>query len=98
MTNSANGIQREIKVKGQKFGTITSLSEPQFYGDLVYKFRKIIGKNDFPHHFKKIVVRYKKIGYNINVMRQTACLVVNPIKVNSFAYLFNCTTVGRTSD
>ena len=31
-------------------------------------------------------------------MRQTACLVVNPIKVNSFAYLFNCTTVGRTSD
>ena len=44
------------------------------------------------------VVRYKKIGYNINVMRQTACLVVNPIKVNSFAYLFNCTTVGRTSD
>ena len=24
MTNSANGIQREIKVKGQKLGTITS--------------------------------------------------------------------------
>ena len=64
----------------------------------VYKFRKIIGKIDFPYHFKKIIVRYKKIGYNINVMRQTACLVVNPIKVNSFAYLFNCTTVGRTSD
>ena len=34
----------------------------------------------------------------LNVMRQTACLVVNPIKVNSFADLFNCTTVGRTSD
>ena len=62
------------------------------------KFRKIIGKNDFPYHFKKIIVRYKKISYDINVMRQTACLVVNPIKVNSFAYLFNCTTVGRTSD
>ena len=55
---------------------------------------KKIGKNDFPYHFKKIIDRYKKIGYNINVMRQTACLVVNPIKVNSFAYLFNCTTVG----
>ena len=35
---------------------------------------------------------------DLNVMRQTACLVVDPIKVNSFAYLFNCTTVGRTSD
>ena len=65
---------------------------------LVYKFRKIIGKNYFPNHFKKIIVRYKKIGYNITVMRQTACLVVDPIKVNGFAYLFNCTTVGRTSD
>ena len=77
---------------------LQGLSDPEFYGDLVYKFRKIIGKIDFPYHFKKIIVRYKKIGYNINVMRQTACLVVNPIKVNSFAYLFNCTTVGRTSD
>ena len=36
----------------------------------MYKFRKIIGKHDFPYHFKKIIVRYKKIGYNINVMRQ----------------------------
>ena len=63
---------------------------------LLMRDRKL--KNDFPYHFKKIIVRYKNIGYNINVMRQTACLVVNPIKVNSFAYLFNCTTVGRTSD
>ena len=83
---------------GLKTRLLQGLSEPEFYGDLVYKFRKIIGKNDFPYHVKKIIVRYKKIGYNINVMRQTACLVVNPIKVNSFAYLFNCTTVGRTSD
>ena len=59
---------------------------------------KIIGKNDFPDHFKKTIVRYKKIGYNINVLRRTACLVVNPIKVNNFAYLFNYTTVGRASD
>ena len=52
----------------------------------------------FLYHFKKILVRYKKIGYNLDVLRQTACLVVSPIKVNSFAYLFNCTTVGRASD
>ena len=59
---------------------------------------KMIGKNDFLYHFKKIIVRYKKIGLNIDVLRQTACLVVYPIKVNSFAYLFNATTVGRASD
>ena len=64
----------------------------------MYKFRKIIGKNDFPYHFKKIIVRYKKIGYNTDVLQQTACLVVNPININSFARLFNCTTVGRALD
>ena len=83
---------------GLKTLLLEGLSELEFYGDLVYKFRKIIGNNDFPYHFKKIIVRYKKIGLNIDVLRQTACLVVNPVKVNSFAYLFNCTTVGRASD
>ena len=43
---------------------LQGLSEPEFYGDLVYKFRKIIDKNDFSYHFKKIIFRYKKIGYN----------------------------------
>ena len=60
----------------------------------MYKFRNITGKNDFPYHFKKIVVRYKKIGYNIDGLEQMACLVVNPIKVNNFAYLFDCMTAG----
>ena len=83
---------------GLKTFLLQGLSEPELYGDLVYKFRKIIGRNDFPYHFKKIIVYYKKIGYNIDVWRQTAYLVVNPIKVNSFACLFNCTTVGRASD
>ena len=59
---------------------------------------KIIDKYDFPYHYKNIIVRFKKIDDNIHVSRQTACLVVIPIKVNSFAYLFNCTTGGRASD
>ena len=74
------------------------LSEPEFYGDLVYKFKKIVGRVDFSDQFRKIIVRYKRIGYNINIMRQSACLVFNPIMVNNFASLFNCTPVGRASD
>ena len=69
-----------------------------FYGDLVYKFKKIVGRVDFSDQFRKIIVRYKRIGYNINIMRQSACLVFNPITVNNFASLFNCTPVGRASD
>ena len=46
---------------GLKTLLLQGLSGPEFYGDLVYKFRKIIGKNDFPYHFKKIIVCYKKL-------------------------------------
>ena len=74
------------------------LSEPDFYGDLVYKLKKIVGSNNFSAQFIKIISHYKKIGYNINVLQQTACLVVNPITVGNFAFHFNCTPVGRTSD
>ena len=61
---------------------LQGLSEPEFFDDLVYNFKKGSGKNDFSYHFKKIIARYKKIGYNIDVLRQAACLVVDPIKVN----------------
>ena len=48
--------------------------------------------------FRKVIMRYNRIGYNINVMRQSVCLVINPITVDSFASLFNCTPVGHVSD
>ena len=74
------------------------LSEPEFYGDLVYKFKRIRGMTDFSDQFRKIIMRYKRIGYNLNVMRQSTCLVINPITVDGYATLFNCTPVDRASD
>ena len=74
------------------------LSEPEFYGDLVYKLRKNVSRADFSDQFRKVIMRYKRIRCNINVMRQSACLVINPITVDSFASLFNCMPVGRASD
>ena len=62
------------------------------------KLKKIDGSYNFSARFIKIVSHYKMIGYNINVLQQTACLVVNPITVGNFAFPFNCTPVGRTSD
>ena len=74
------------------------LSEPEFYGDLVYKLKKIVGSNIFSAQYIKIISHYKKIGYNMNVLQATACLVVIPITVGNFAFPFNCTSVGRTID
>ena len=68
---------------GLKFLLHQGLSEPDFYGDLVYKLKKIVGSNNFSAQSIKIIFHYKKIVYNINVLQQTACLVVNPITVGN---------------
>ena len=39
----------------------------------------------FQRSLFKIISHFKKIGYNINVLQQTACLVVNPITVGNVA-------------
>ena len=73
---------RDTFIKKYNVGLKTFLSEglskPEFYGDLVYKFKKLIGRNDSSFQFRKIITRYRRIGYNLNVMRQSACLVFKP--------------------
>ena len=36
--------------------------------------------------------------YNLDIMRQSACLVLNQITVYSYGFLFNCAVVGPASD
>ena len=57
------------------------ICNPEFYGDLVYKFKKIIGSPNFSNLLKRIANRFKRAGYSLDIMRQTACLVFNPIMV-----------------
>ena len=45
----------------------------------MYKLKKIVGSNNILAQIIKMIYRYKKIGYNINVLKQTACTVANPI-------------------
>ena len=74
-------------------------SEPEFYVYFVNKLKKnIIGRNDFSFQFRKIITRYRRISYILNVMRQSAYLVSNPIMVDNYAAFLNCTPVCRASD
>ena len=41
---------------GLKFLLQQGLAEPEFYGDLVYKFRKIYACNDLSTQFRKIIL------------------------------------------
>ena len=48
--------------------------------------------------FSLIVNRFRRAGYILDIMRQTACLVFNPIMVEGHAALFSCTAVVQASD
>ena len=50
-------------------------------------------KQNFLINLKKIIMRYKSIGYYIFVMQKSSCLVVS-----NFTVLFNRMPVGRGSD
>ena len=75
-----------------------SISEPEFYGDLVYRFKKTVGKSDFSELFRKLINCYKRIDYSLDIMWQTVCLVINPIIVDGYASLFKCTMAVWVSD
>ena len=74
------------------------ICKQEFYGDLVYKFKKIIGNPNNSDLFKRIVNRFKRAGYTLDIMRQTACLVFNPIMVEGYVAPFNYTAVVQASD
>ena len=52
------------------------LLELKFYGDIVYKSKMILCKPDFLS-VPKVIIRDKRIGYDLNVMRQSACFMIN---------------------
>ena len=56
-----------------------------------------MGRTEFSEQIRKVKIRYQHISYNLNVMRQSACLVLNPYTVKSFAAL-NCTPMDLASD
>ena len=70
------------------------MSEPVFYGYLVYKFKRIVGKPNFSDPFKN----ENQVGYKIDIMKQCTCLVLNPFTVYSYVFLLNWTMVGQASD
>ena len=74
------------------------ICKPELYGDLVYIFKKVIGNPNFHELFKRLVNRFKRTGYTLDFMRQTACLVMNPIMVEGYAALFSCTAMVQASD
>ena len=54
--------------------------------DFIYKFKKIIGNPNFSDLFKRIVNRLKRAGYTLDIMRETACLVLTQSWLNAMLH------------
>ena len=48
--------------------------------------------------FKRIINCCKKVGYNMDFIQLSTCIVINPIMMYSYSFLFNCTMVGQALD
>ena len=73
------------------------MSGPVFYGNLVYKFRRIVEKSGFGDRFGGIVGRCIGVGFGFDVVQRSACLVLGPVAVCGYGFLFGCAAVGWTS-
>ena len=60
----------------------------------VTKLPKLTGRSDIFFQFRN----NKRMGYNLNVTRQSACLVFNQIMVDSYASFVNFMPMDRASD
>ena len=47
---------------------------------------------------QKNIKRYKKVGYNLDSMGQSAFLVLNQIMVYNYGFIFNYMMGGQASD
>ena len=94
-----HGTPAGFEPRTSRFGVRISTARPtesQLLFHIIVNLRWS-GKECFFFSIKNIT-RYGRIGYNLNAMRQSACLVFNPIMVDNYAAFFNCTLVGRASD
>ena len=73
----------------------SGISHPTFYGDVIYKLRKIKGHTYFHSLFVKYIRKFIKKGYDPLILQHTACLVVDPSTVDHYASLFNCAMTGH---
>ena len=71
------------------------ISHPSFYGDLVYKLRRIKNDNTRFSVCKGIVRRLLKRGYDLTILKRTVLMVWGPFTAYDLNTLFNYTLTNQ---
>ena len=85
-----------------KFGDISfqeylskEISHPVFYGDLVYKLRRVKDKPNFISSGSKIVKRLRRRQFDPVIIERTICLVLGPSTALYEPFLKHCTLTNK---
>ena len=85
-----------------KFGAITfqeyvsnGISHPTFYGDLIYKLRRVKGSDNFISSGSKIVKRLRRRKYDPRIIVRSIGLVLGPSTALYRSFLDNCTLTNK---
>ena len=85
-----------------KFGAISfqeyisqGITHPVFYGELVYKLRRVKGEANFISSGSKIIKRLRRCQYYPAIIEKTICLVLGPFTVLCRSFLKRCTLTNK---
>ena len=85
-----------------KFGAISfqeyvskGITHPTFYGDLVYKLRRVKSESNFISSGLKIVKRLRRRQYDPVIIERTICLVLGPFTALYRSFLKRCTLTNK---
>ena len=65
------------------------IREPEFYGDVIYKLRKLLGHTDFNNKFVYMIRTFIKRGYSKHLLRHTCSMLLHPVRLTQFSNIFN---------
>ena len=74
------------------------ICNPEFDGDLVYKFKKVIGNPNFSDLFKRKCKPFQESRVYFRHYAADCMPSFNPIMVEGYAAHFSCTAVAQASD
>ena len=85
-----------------KFGEISfqdyvsqGITHPVFYGDLVYKLRRVKGEANLISSGSKIVKRLRHCQYDPTIIERTIGLVLGPFTALYGSFLKHCTLTNK---
>ena len=85
-----------------KFGAISfqeyvckGITHPVFYGDLVYKQRRVKGETNFISSGSQRVKRLRRLQYDPSIIERTIGLVLGPFTALNRSFLKRCTLTNK---